>query len=185
MDGFFSFLRAGSEQRITGTEVYYQNDNTTYYTELTNFTYNMQLIDPDASAIDFYLGQRSRSCASIDNVEGDYLGLATEFFRSVKSEVTNNSFSVTGDDWPFYYVDMSDPEPYYQAPGRWAELGEGFTNFTFLGPLATWKHRSFLGYPNVYSLARVKDIMSIRAFLATYLMDVLVPRCTYGGQAIK
>ncbi|KOO27914.1 polycystic kidney disease and receptor for egg jelly-like protein [Chrysochromulina tobinii] len=72
----------------------------------------------------------------------------------------------------------------FPLPGRWSELGDGFTAFPFIGALGTWHHYSMEGFPNLFTLGKVKTLGGIKAYIQFYLMEVLAPRCHYGGKAI-
>ena len=194
--GMFNYLQASTEQRYEAFRIYTQNNlsnRTAYYTELSAF-------DPDNRVA--YAAFWGLHCERVARVGSDYVDpVAADVLSAgeyLYGELTSGTaMGLLNTLWPFdrngtftqhEFDDFRVPEEFerrFPLPGRWSELGDGFTAFPFIGALGTWHHYSMEGFPNLFTLGKVKTLGGIKAFIQFYLMEVLAPRCNYGGKAIE
>ena len=194
--GMFNYLQASTEQRYEAFRIYTQNklsNQTAFYTELSAF-------DPDNRVA--YAALWGPHCERVARIGSDYVDpIAADFLSAgeyLYGELTSlTAMGLLNTLWPFDrngtftqhgFDDFGVHEEFerrFPLPGRWSELGDGFTAFPFIGALGTWHHYSMEGFPNLFTLGKVKTLGGIKAYIQFYLMEVLAPRCHYGGKAIE
>ena len=190
----FQWLDASSYRSWIGANRYYENPDASYYLEL-----NATDLRNTDTWLAFYKAVCSQAAEDAITLGSAYsnvkatIAASKEQFASLTDEVRSSRYSFT---FPYYNNGTIDPttgylQPdhfgYITAPGRWAELGDEFTQFPYMGPLGTFKHLSLDGFPNptMISFSRIKDLRSLRQYLQYALPDFLAPKCTYGGQVIE